>query len=418
MIEVKVIYGTGTDIVGSTYYTTTSDGIQKAIDYVNSQGGGKVFISKGIYNVLQASYSGIFISGSYSGAYGIRLYSNIEIYGEGYGTVLKPNFSQGGSYYPSVISAIGASGSELTNIVIRDMVIGNTTATPRLGYIGIYCAYVGKVPTTGLTTGSYSRYDSTTSGNVGVNKNGVTIKNCIIQGNGNDGVFLAISSGCDVKNNIIQGHGGNGISLAYACDTDISGNMIHDNAGSGVVMSSAYGVPSGDIISGNVVQNNGANGIMFLGNNHTVSGNMAQNNAGWGIVITNGSASANNIICGNSVTNGGSGIYAVGAVVGTISGNTVSNCGNYGGGYEMYLGAGTQSFVVMGNVVSNSNGGYILYTSNNTIVGNVAVYSGGYGIIFSNINSVIVAGNIASSNSSGNISTSGSSDAIVSNINV
>ncbi len=41
MVEVKVIYGTGTDIVGDTYYSTDHAGIQKAIDYVYSQGGGK-----------------------------------------------------------------------------------------------------------------------------------------------------------------------------------------------------------------------------------------------------------------------------------------------------------------------------------------------------------------------------------------
>ena len=63
----------GTQVVGQTYIGTTHVAIQAAVDNVNGLGGGSVFIEAGVYTVSTQ----------------ISLYSNIEIYGEGEGSILQ-----------------------------------------------------------------------------------------------------------------------------------------------------------------------------------------------------------------------------------------------------------------------------------------------------------------------------------------
>lgn len=133
MKEIKVIYGSGTDKEGEIYYTISQEGIQKAINYANDNGGGTIFVTKGIYPICGATAT----NGSES--YSLRLYSNITLKGEGSGTVLSCAACSGGS----VISASGASLSNpLTNIRISDICLDGSGVTSRMG---IYASNVSEM---------------------------------------------------------------------------------------------------------------------------------------------------------------------------------------------------------------------------------------------------------------------------------
>ena len=98
-----------------------------------------------------------------------------------------------GATTDSVIAISGSSGSELEKIFIEGLkLVGNGKASS-YGYAGIYATYVGNGNTSGLTSGTYSRYDSSTVGSSIANKIGLSVKDCIIENNRLNGIELSIS---------------------------------------------------------------------------------------------------------------------------------------------------------------------------------------------------------------------------------
>src|SRR3712207_9278172 len=85
-----IVRQSGQEKEGEVYVGSNHIPIQKALDYVNSKGGGKVFIEKGTYEIDNTSNTGQ----DKFGAKGIRVYSNIELCGEGEFTVLKGTYNR------------------------------------------------------------------------------------------------------------------------------------------------------------------------------------------------------------------------------------------------------------------------------------------------------------------------------------
>jgi parallel beta-helix repeat protein len=381
-----VVSQTGTQEAGERYVGATHVAIQAAVDYCNSMGGGKIFIEKGTYDIQSP----------------INLYSNIEVYGEGIGTVLKPSFANSGDV--GCLQAVGTSGAELENIYIHDLLIGNTIDT-KVGQHGIYCSYVGLAQTTGLTSGDYSRYDSTTVGADKPNKMGVRIENCYVQNNNSYGIYLYSS------NNIITGNtvqnSNYGIYLNSSANNTITGNTVQNNSDYGIYLYSS----NNNSITGNTVQNNGSQGISLgASSNNTVTGNTVQNNGSYGIYLD---ASSNNTITGNTVqNNSSSGIYLYSSSNNnTVTGNTVQNNSSSG----IYLRSSSNN-TVTGNTVQNngSTGIYLVSSSNNnTITGNTVQNNDSIGIYLISSANNTITGNISRGNSSTNIQTSSSNNNLI-----
>jgi parallel beta-helix repeat protein len=386
-----VVSQTGTPEAGERYVGTTHVAIQTAVDYCNNMGGGKVFIEKGTYDIQQP----------------INLCSNIEIYGESFGTILKPSFPNEGDV--GCLQAIGTSGAELENIYIHDLLIGNTVDT-KVGQYGIYCSYVGKAQTTGLTTGDYSRYDATTVGADKENKIGAMIENCYIQNNSADGIYLTVSSNNSVKDNIVQDDN-TGIYLVSSSNNSISGNTVQNNGDCGIYLNSAS---NNNTITSNTVQNNNNNGILSnTANNNTITSNTVQNNNRDGISLV---SSSNNTVTGNTVQNNSSeGIYsAASCSCNSISGNTVQSNGSFG----IDLVGSSFGCTCTGNTIQNNTGSGIRATNgtvhSNTIIGNTVQSNGDNGIWLNNTtHNHTIVGNILRSNQSINMKTTSANNNLI-----
>src|SRR3712207_5824566 len=144
-----IVRQSGQEKEGEVYVGNNHIPIQKALDYVNSKGGGKVFIEKGTYEINNTSNMG---QDNY-GYRGIRVYSNTDLQGEGEFTILKGTYSNT-SGHPSNIACL-----EVSNVHIHGLKI-----------IGGYCGIVV--------------YKSQS----------IEIKNCIIDSVGCVGIYLSTSS--------------------------------------------------------------------------------------------------------------------------------------------------------------------------------------------------------------------------------
>lgn len=374
MVEVRVAQS-GVEVVGELYIGSTHVAIQSAINFCIAHGGGKVFVEKGIYTINSALTN-----------CGLYLDSNIELCGEGVGTILKPSFTNSGAN--SVISIVGTAGAEKENVYIHDLLIGNNIST-LIGHIGIYCNYTGKSQTAGLTSGTYSRYDSTT---VGVNKNnkiGVKVENCVIQYNNYYGVRTDASANNLFINNLIQSNDAIGVyiylSSPGATSTEVSGNTLQNNTSYGIYLGSA-GI---NIISENTVQNNGQQGIYLSSNNNSISNNTVQSNNSYGIDL---SFSNNNTISGNIVQNNSNfGINMSISNNNTIAGNTVQNNGSYG----ITVATSSNNNTISDNTAQNNalDGIILSSANNNTVSGNTSTSNNGKGIYISGASYNTVIGN-------------------------
>jgi parallel beta-helix repeat protein len=303
----------------------------------------------------------------------------------------------------------GTSDTEsnvLENIIIRGLhFIGDKDhAGGATGQHGIFIENCGFAQTTGLTTGDYSRYDSTTMGYTKTNKIGVRVDNCVVEDCKQYGVYLNVSKNCKLVNNTVQNNVGDGVHFASAYNNTIIGNIIqyNDGYGGGIYLNTS----SNNIITKNTVQNNGtsASGIsLSSSSNNTISGNTVQNNSGRGINLI---SSSNSTITGNTVQNSSSiGVYLQSSASNTITGNTVQNNNSYG----IYLNASSNN-TVTSNTVQNNNGYGILLqysTHNNTVSGNTVQNNSNQGIYLYNASKNCITNNIVYQNNNKGIELSG-----------
>lgn len=334
----------GTPEVGLVYIGTTHTAIQAAIDYANSKGGGTIFIEHGVYAIGTQ----------------LKLYSNIKLCGEYFGTVLKPSGNN------NVISCTGTAGAELENITIEALLIGNTDKAVPIGENGIYASYCGKAQTTGLAGGGY---DASTVGKDKVNKIGVAIKDCWLQGNRLGGILLSNSANCKISGCIVQNNGTGAI-----------------NQGCGIML----GTSSNNIITNNITQNNNSTGIIAVSssNNNTITGNIAQNNGYHGIDIE---SSFNNAATSNTVQNNATGFNLNGpSCNNTITGNTAQN-----NGYGFLLTKSSDNTITGNTSQNNLNTGISLFdrSNNNAITGNTCQNNTGGGVKIETSDKSTITGN-------------------------
>lgn len=387
----------GDQVVGETYIGDTHASIQNAIDYVNSIGGGSVFIEAGTYTISSP----------------IILYSNIEIFGEGNGTKLISNVD--GSHPNAVLSAIGSLDNELYNIFIHDLFIGNIGTA--VGYHGIYCNYVGTKPTAGLTTGSYSRYDLSSVGNSLSINVGIKIEDCYILYNLQSGIYFDIvGSGC-IECNIIESNGYNGILLSSTNCCSVLQNQIYNNTNVGLNITSES---EDNCVAVNMIRNNNNDGILIDSSsaNNILRDNIVVKNNGVGINL---SSSNKNIISSNFICNSaGNGISLSLSNNNSLSENITSS----NGGNGISVGSSFKNSL-LGNLVDYNDlaGIYLSLSDKNNITGHFVGDNKGHGISINNSNrnniscnvsnvsnSVIIDANSINNNIAGNVTPYATTD--------
>jgi parallel beta-helix repeat protein len=157
----------------------------------------------------------------------------------------------------------------------------------------------------------------TGNSNLGIWMDGVygcTLSDNIIRENGGTGVWVRGDDfeGCGnnkIINNIIENNGGSGIDLTYTYDNTISNNIIKNNTREGIDCGSKEGLKSKNIITQNIITHN-EDGIRLLdySSDTIVSENIISNNENFGIYLLRNNINItieDNIISHNN----GSGIY-------------------------------------------------------------------------------------------------------------
>jgi parallel beta-helix repeat protein len=402
MAVVKVIHGDGVTIPYEVYYGTSSTIIQEAIDYVNGEGGGEIQLSNGVWTIDQNVNN----TGDESdpqniqGCWGLMLYENITLRGEGPGTILENGLPDEQGYSPSLISIINTNGSpyEYSNIVIKDLTIRSTFPT----YVyGVYASGVGKSYVGGGVIGAQGRYNATSVGVTKILKFGFVIENCYF-----DTYFQSIycydTSWCRISKNKFKNCSVAPINISMSCYSNIiNHNLIQNCQSDGIMLNSACD----NTIIGNVFQNNnGYNiGIYTNSNYNIISSNITKNGSS-GICI--GAGCSENTIIGNSASNNSvNGIYiAASTTYTTVCGNTTQNNNSAG----IKLMTAKYANVFANSSQNNTSHGIALDGGDyNNIGSNSVTYNATYGIYANASNNLNICGNIAKGNTTASMTAAG-----------
>ena len=299
--------------------TDDAPALNALVTYINSVGGGILFLPKGTYMVDSRVY----------------WKSNVSLVGEGIGlTILKPRQAAGVGVGFAAISWQGFTASNpmvnctfrdftidgdemnitsytsypkginihyVKDCIFRDMVIKNTCATglgidnlSNVTMDNIHCYNCGR-----------SFVPSGTEANVGgaglgigtetMNSEGFIIRNCICDGCGNYGIFLEDQSSGDfpdesyiITGNIVRNGRNHGIVVKGGSKTIVANNTVYDNANDGIAVLENNGFLTEHIkITNNLCINNG-NGFRLESNGQCkdiyVSDNVFTEND-YGVVI-------------------------------------------------------------------------------------------------------------------------------------
>ncbi|MBP1995380.1 cohesin domain-containing protein [Paenibacillus eucommiae] len=344
-VEVNVTdYGAlGDDAIDDTV------AIQNAIDHVNANGGGTVFVPSGTYLVSN-----------------LKLYSNMELKGTGWNSILKQN---GGVYVVSVNPGAEGVGNTKSNIQIKDIQLmdrsGEGAAFSEHQHIlNINAAtdvLVDRVKVTGfLGDGIY--IGSSNVGGVEVHNERITVRNSYIDGvtkDNRNGISIIDCDGCTVEYNHFTRTTRPNMPGAVDLEPDhdysiiknitIRNNTFDDIGGNVGMISVVLGIAQNNMIvpSENIVIENNR------GENLTVNSRAItalQRNSGEPLVA-NGIIIRNNTVS-NSLT-GGVGLFGVKGV--TVENNYFSNLEmpNYIG----YDGSPTWDVNYVNNVFHNTGKG-------------------------------------------------------------
>ncbi len=334
--------------------------------------------------------------------------SNVYIQGKGYPKIeFTGNFADGEE--GGVIQVEGEEDSELTDIVIKGLhIIGNKDVDGDLH--GIYGNYLGYFPAPDYPD---KGYDHNVIGDEHQNYMGITIKDCIVEGNKQKGIHIDNSSNCKVINSRVKGNGdeaaiykavikfdGGYCNSIISCISEYNGiqgiNVTGDNSivtGNTVQNNGNHGINNegkNNTIIRNTCQNNGSRGINNIGNNCTITGNTSQNNHGHGIY----NEEKNNTIIGNTCQNNGGGVAPGGEPISNGIRNNESN------------------IAIIGNICQNNRTNGIRSNGENiAIVSNVLKYNEYYGIKLESDNSTVYA-NVTKGNDNGDYEDTGSDNTI------
>ena len=293
--------------------TGDEDEINQAIDLAaDIYDGGTVHLTKGT-----------FVTGG-----AIVLKENVILEGEGFQTTIEKNGAYDG------ISITGGSGTEISNVTMRDFRLTRNAADTNIAFKLIRMDYTDDSQIVRVVCDDayehgieFTNCDRITIGegrlinggaDIGANAINVTgactkiiISNMQITGNTGDAINFNTVSDCSVLGSTLENNTGIGMTLRAVSNTTIVGNVISNNGIHGITSSGDTPLPS-LTISGNVISDNGEDGLVLnledsnisdntcngngaegiqldgFSTDNTISGNIASNNTGTGIVIAAG----------------------------------------------------------------------------------------------------------------------------------
>lgn len=284
-MEVKVTYGSGIDREGVEYFATSEAGINKAIDYVSSHGGGTVNIGEGIFLIDSPSGHGVIMKG------------NIRLRGVFRKTIFKPKPDSVSykEFLHLVHYNLSPINMSIENIVFEGRntdkiygIAGTTSDTSHSGrkmivkncvfqklHFGCYFlnfelakvidCYFFKCVKSSLTL---SRGDDSLV-------EGCYLMNCA------ELSCLRVGSTL-ITNNLVSNTTGSGIFIGYTNLAQVSSNIIQNCASSGI---NVTGTTEDAIICGNIIQNCRF-GMYLTQTKLTVHSNLVRGNRYEGIRIS------------------------------------------------------------------------------------------------------------------------------------
>jgi parallel beta-helix repeat protein len=235
-----------------------------------------------------------------------------------------------------------------------------------------------------------------------VSSNTCTISNTTASYNSGEGIYLVSSTEDTLTSNMASHNSGDGISLSTSSSSILNSNTADSNSYDGIRL-----VPSSDsnTLNNNISLGNGNNGFLLVAssnnnltgntannnlathgfylvsssNNNTLNNNTANSNMGNGIRLET-SCSGNNLTS-NTVSHNEFGIFLTDCSNNTISSNTmVSNDGRVDGDGIMLTGS-SYNTIANNTMDSDPGNGIEFYeASNNDVIGNNVMGTGGWAI--------------------------------------
>ena len=279
---------------------------------------------------------------------------------------------------PSDAGYVGIIGS--SNITVK-----NLTLTSNMHGVLLVSSKDCKIENINASDNEYGIYldesenNTIADSNISSNQYGVKladstnniITNCIISDNHYDGILLEEADDNIVINNDISNSTWCGIGLESSDGNVIASNKIWEN-GCGISLSYRWHFSpqpsSANVIEKNVISDNDGPGISL----HCAEGNIVRDNSisrnHKGIHLRTSSA-VNNILTGNSITDGDYGIYLDGSDNNRIEDNIISN-NSYGFYFEAsyYYGVSEGNILLRNDINSNLKYGIYVASGENNLI--------------------------------------------------
>ena len=303
--------------------------LQFLADYINSKGGGVLYMPKGTYNVSKKTSTGV----------GLSLWDNTTLEGDGWQTIF--NYTE--TFTSASSAAIGSRSGNAdrsqaqqdsgnVNITIRDLKINFTTKVNRRGNgIGLGGTVGGKIHNVWVNgSGGYSIHivkNNDTALAEGKRSENIGISNCLITDFGDTGIEFSGTNNCTAANCEISGPG-----LA----SDIGSAVIVWNGSTNTTISNITIKATANAVSSGIVgvwiqpSYNPLSTPNYKQTSKTVVSNISAENCHYGLVIGTDEAGpiwgkSKNTIISNCVFTGNP-LYGIGIQVNNADTTIISNC--------------------------------------------------------------------------------------------